>query len=213
MEIGQKPAAVRFDHVSLSYGNEQVLEDLSFEIDPGAKAVVRGPSGTGKTTVMRLIMGFEQPDAGSVYIDGLRVEPESARQIRKRLAWCPQEARIGSGAVQDVLNFPFTFEANSDRKPDSEQVRRVLNDLALEPEILQKSYDRLSGGQKQRIALAMGILLARPLLLLDEPTASLDAASRQRVAELFLAKREGTVVSTSHDQDWISRCDKVIELY
>jgi len=203
---------IRFENVTLRFGEEQVLDDLSFELEPGSKTVLEGPSGSGKTSILRLCMGFQQPNQGNIYFNDELLNAESISNIRKQIAWLPQDAQVGMGSVRDVLNFPFTFKSNESEAPTDDSLKDLLSQMALNNGILDKSFRDLSGGQKQRIGIALCLLLNRPLFLLDEPTASLDPASKRKVMNLLFSNPDRTILSTSHDPEWVEQTDNVIHL-
>lgn len=187
-----------------------MLEDFSLEIEMGDHLVLKGASGTGKTTLLRLILGFEEPTAGNIYYRGRRLENSVIHNIRKESAWLPQDLNLGDGTVKDVFGYPFSFKVNSSNYPGTEEIFKVFNQLNLGSEIWEKNFRDLSTGQRQRVGIALCYLLKKPILLMDEPTSALDEDSRKKAAELLLDKNT-TVISTSHDSWWIARCNKIVE--
>jgi ATP-binding cassette subfamily B protein len=195
---------IAFDHVSFSYGGEnEVLKDVSFQIEPGQVAAIVGPSGTGKTTIVSLIPRFYDPVAGNVKIDGTDVRRHSLKSMRDQISF----------VLQDTLLFRATIWENiAYGKPDAppKEIIRAAK-LANAHEFIEKmpeGYDTmigergvtLSGGQRQRIAIARAIIRDTPILILDEPTSGLDAASEQAVIEALdrLMKGRTSVVIAHH---------------
>lgn len=203
---------LRVENVSFSYGNEQIFRDFSLTVETGYNIAVKGESGTGKTTLFRLLMGFEQPDQGRILFNGEPIGKSGYSNLRTQTAWLPQDLNLGTGPVQDVVRFPFTFDHNADKKPGEKEILDLLDSLNLNGDVLEKRFSDLSTGQRQRIGFAICILLEKPLLLLDEPTSALDAASKKQVFSLLADSRERTILSTSHDPWWLERCDKIVEL-
>ena len=164
------------------YG-KPVLTDLSFEILPGEKVFLSAPSGKGKTTLLRILCGLEKADSGTV--EGL--DPQS-------VSYCFQEPRLFPQltALQNVVC------VLSDPKQAEPRARELLAELDL-GDAADKLPHELSGGMKQRVALARALLADRPILLLDEPFAALDAELkgrvRQTVAEVC---RDKTLILVSH---------------
>lgn len=203
---------LRVEKVSFSYGNEQIFEDFSLTVETGCNIAVKGESGTGKTTLFRLLMGFEQPDQGRILFKGEPIGISGYSNLRTQTAWLPQDLNLGTGLVKDVVQFPFTFEYNADKKPGEKEILDLLDSLNLNGDVLEKRFSDLSTGQRQRIGFAICILLEKPLLLLDEPTSALDSASKKQVFSLLVDSRERTILSTSHDPWWLKRCDRIVEL-
>lgn len=205
---------ITFKGVSFSYQMESagLIDSCSFKLEKGDKMVIKGESGTGKTTLFRLIHGFEKPKEGKIFYKGKELDLSAIKQLRKESAWLPQDLNLGSGPVNEVLTFPFEFSANRKSAPGLEQLRITFDKLGLEESLLEKNFADLSTGQRQRAGVALCYLLDKPLLLLDEPTSALDKASKQKVIDLLFEEPKRTILSTSHDPYWIEQCEKVIEI-
>ncbi|MDX1586191.1 MAG: ATP-binding cassette domain-containing protein [Balneolaceae bacterium] len=203
-----------FEEVSFTYQKESdtLIQSCSFDLYEGEKLAVKGESGTGKTTLFRLLHGFEHPESGNIRYKGEELAPQVYRKLRKESAWLPQDLNLGKGPVREVLSYPFGFSANQSKLPQSGQFESTFEKLGLERELLDKDFADLSTGQRQRAGIALCYLLDKPLLLLDEPTSALDKASKQKVVDLLLENPERTIFSTSHDPFWIEQCNKIIEL-
>jgi iron(III) transport system ATP-binding protein len=194
------PIAVRLDSISKSYGDTPALQDVSLELEAGSMLALLGPSGCGKTTCLRLIAGFERPDAGTVEIDGRRVASASSMIP-------PERRRVGL-VFQDLALFPHLSARQNiaygiRRDPD----QRVRTDELLEMVGLSADAERLphelSGGMQQRVALARALAPRPDVLLLDEPFSSLDQAMRTQLrAEVRQILREArqSAIFVTHDQ-------------
>lgn len=184
------------------------MTNLSFQAAAGQHTVLQGASGCGKSTILKLLLGFYPLQSGHISIDGTDHHPQS---IRRQTAWLPQELDLGSGTVREVLSKPFEFAANSSHAPSLADQQNALQQLGLDAEIPGKPFRDLSTGQRQRVGLALCFLLDKPLLLLDEPTSALDRHSKEQAAALLL-KGNRTILSTSHDPFWVEQADHLIEL-
>jgi iron(III) transport system ATP-binding protein len=196
-------APIRLRGVSKSFGATRAVRDVTLEIERGELMAVLGPSGCGKTTLLRLIAGFETPDAGSVTV-GDEVVAGPGRLV-------PPEKRPVGMVFQDYALFPhLTVEANVafglSRRPREE--RETLTKRTLELVGLQHKAgshpQELSGGERQRVALARALAPEPELVLLDEPFSSLDATLRaglRREVELILREAEATALLVTHDQE------------
>ena len=169
---------IEFKAVSLSFPGEKVLEKFSFEIKKGEKVVFQGPSGRGKSTILNLILGFIKPDEGQINFDGILVTDRNIQKLRSDCSWLPQDFQLGEGTVRNVIYQPFNFRRNQNQKPGIDRVIEVLGHLGLEQNLLDKNFTAISEGQKQRVGLAICFLLNRTVILLDEPTSSLDSKSK-----------------------------------
>lgn len=201
----------QFRGVGKSYGSQTIFKNLNLDIDAGSSMVLSGASGSGKTTFIRLLLGFDQPDRGQIYYRDRTLSPGIIGDLRSRMAWVPQEAHNERGAVRDVALHPFTFGVNRELKPTDDKLKSTLQELHLNIP-LDRRYNQLSGGEKKRLRLAIALLLERPVLLLDEPTASLDDNARKAVMNTLFNLPGKTIISTSHDHEWIEKCDTVREV-
>jgi ABC-type bacteriocin/lantibiotic exporter with double-glycine peptidase domain len=199
---------ISFKDVTFGFDGKPVLNHFSFDAQHGKHTVLRGESGSGKSTVLQLLLGFYRPSSGSILFNNKVL---NFQDIRKRTSWLPQDLNLGSGTVQDVIAQPFEFAQNKSRENEAKEQKKILQNLGMDPQIMTKQFRDLSTGQRQRIGLAICYLLDKPLLLLDEPTSSLDKVSKQKVADLLLTN-EKTIISTSHDPFWVNHADKIIDI-
>lgn len=204
---------IELRNISHSFGDRKIFDRFSLSLYKGEKVVIKGRSGTGKSTLLNFIMGFLMPDEGSVKINGEELNRESISGIRKLMVWLPQGALIaGDGTVTDAIMHPFSFAGNKSIKPEKNTIIEEGMKLGLGKGIIESRFEELSGGEKQRVGLLICKLLKRPLMLLDEPTSALDKQSVELSAEYLLGDRQATVLSTSHDELWLDSCDRVVEL-
>jgi len=204
---------IRLENISLKFGDKEIFKDFSLEINKGEKIAVKGPSGSGKSSMLDMFMGFRIPEKGSVFINSSKLEKSSVKQLRKYICWLPQNVNIiGSGLVESVINNPFLFSANKILLPDKKTIEQNFELLNLDKTILNNTIESVSGGEKQRIGIILCKLLQRPVLLLDEPTSALDKESVKKVLDYLMGNTELTILSASHEDLWLERCDRVIEL-
>ena len=177
---------LRVCNLCKSFGDNVVLKNLSFEIAPGEKVFLSAPSGKGKTTLLRILSGLEKADGGSV-------EGISPRDI----SYCFQEPRLFPQltALQNILCIL------PDPKKEEERGLELLKALGLE-DGANKLPKELSGGMKQRVALARALMSDRPVLLLDEPFAALDAELKDSVRRIVAdLSRDKTLILVSHQPE------------
>lgn len=194
---------ITFDQVSFSYSNTPVLKEVSFHVYPGEFIGMIGPNGGGKTTLLKLILGFLKPAKGKVYVFGQNAVSHSA--YSNRLAYVPQSGRFDRDfpiSVEEVVlsglisHLPWygRFRA-ADRQAAKEALERTrLSHLAEHP------FGTLSGGQAQRVLIARALVSKPELLLLDEPTASVDSQAEADIyALLNQLKGQMTILMVTHD--------------
>lgn len=202
---------IRFDHVSVSVYEKTILSDISFSLFPGQKAVLCGKSGSGKSSVLRALLGLHPITSGTVYFQEQPLSSSSVQAIRSHTSYIGQEPMLGAETVREALLLPFQFKTHRGHRPTEAQLIEVLHRLQLPSDILSRESNRVSGGEKQRIALARGLLLGKKLYLLDEVTSALDAQSKQVVFDVF-SDPNLTVLSVAHDPEWLELCDTIFEL-
>ncbi len=179
--------------LTVTFGDKMALRGVDFEIRPGESVSLWGPNGAGKTTALRALLGLVRY-GGSVRVAGL--DPRRrGKEARRQIGFVPQEIGFqGELEAEETLRFFARLRRVADRR-----VEELLAWLGLEEE-RRRPVRTLSGGQKQRLALGVALLADPPILLLDEPTANLDAAARGSLYELLGQLREQgkTLVFTSH---------------
>jgi spermidine/putrescine ABC transporter ATP-binding subunit len=199
-----QPPIVEFRRVHKTFGDYRAVVDLSFSVRRGEFFSLLGPSGCGKTTTLRLIAGFEEPDAGGgeVWIDGQCVN--ALRPYERRLAMVFQNYALFPHLTIE-RNVAFGLEMRKTPRAEiPDRVRHALELVRLDPDRFARRYpSQLSGGQRQRVALARALVLEPSVLLLDEPLGALDLQLRKEMQiELKQLQRQlgTTFVFVTHDQ-------------
>lgn len=199
----RSPASVNVDGVSKTYGQQEVLSDVSFKVEPGEIFVIMGPSGSGKSVLLRHIAGLEVPTSGSLDINSLRpTEPETRNQFALALVF-QSGALFNSLSVYDNLAlYPHEHQLCA-KKEIRDRVMRALRILSIE-HAANKMPAELSGGMRKRVAIARALVMEPQLILYDEPTSELDPVMAATIAEIIATLREEYAVTSivvSHDRD------------
>ena len=205
--------------VTLRYPDrtEPALAAVSLTVEPGERLVVLGPSGGGKSSLLALLLRFAEPTEGQIRWGDTALADVPVERWRRRIAWVPQRPHLFSGTVAEnvALGAPTADRAALDRAAALAGLDAVLAALPAGWDTqLGENGLRLSAGQRQRVALARAFLRDAPLLLLDEPTAHLDAvgAAAVRDAVRRYAGADRTLVVVAHDAGWADLADRVIYL-
>ena len=206
---------IEFSHVTFAYSRDEppVLRDLSFHIRAGEYVGIAGSSGSGKSTVIRLLLGLEKPDSGLVTYDGVDVREMDIRFLRRRLGVVLQDAAIMNGSVR--ANIGLSDDADMDRVRNAARLAAIDEEIEAMPmkydTILSGEAETISGGQRQRIVLARALYHEPRLLLLDEATSAMDNAAQARVRE-NLDRLGMTRVTVAHRLSTIRDCDRILVL-
>jgi ATP-binding cassette subfamily C protein CydD len=197
-----RPCALVFEEVSFSYGERRILEGASFNLEAGASVAIMGPSGSGKSTIISGILGFLQPSAGRILVDGRELSGLESADWLPRVAWLPQRPSLFHGTIRDNIRLG-RLDAGEDEILEAARLAQVGEFLARLPGGLDSRVGEggsgLSSGQIQRLALARLFLRDPSIVLLDEPTAHLDAESALLVEEGIAALSEGrSLVLVTH---------------
>lgn len=203
---------IEYRNITISFNNQTLLSDFSLHIGKGEKVVLWGASGSGKSTLMSLIPGFNTPAKGSVFVNGLEVNANSINQIRRQIAWVPQNTSLPVNTVKEFIHIPFSFKANKQKAHKEDTILDYFKQLGLQPSIYEKQINEISGGELQRISIVTAALLEKPVLLLDEPTSALDAESIGKLITFLKKMKDTAILAISHDANFTESFDKQIKL-
>jgi len=196
------------------YGDKQVLAIEDVEIHAASITGLIGPNGSGKSTLLKLLGFLEKPTYGAILLKGKKVD-QFSDTVRTKVTLLPQEPYLMHRSVFD--NVSYGLKIRRDTKDLNSRVREALDQVGLEAEkFARRRWTALSGGEAQRVALAARLVLRPEVLLLDEPTASVDANSARLIRNASLKAKEDwgtTLVVATHDWQWLyETCDTVLNL-
>lgn len=209
--------SLAFEHVAFAYEPDRpVLHDVSFEVPAGQMAVLVGPSGAGKTTLMDLVTGLAEPTRGTVRIDGVSLADVDLRLWRRQIGYVPQELLLFHGTV----SYNVTLGDDALTRADAERALREAGAWAFVSEhpdgldrVIGERGSKVSGGQGQRLMLARALVHRPRLLILDEATTGLDPAMERSICRTLLELRGGlTIVAVSHQRALQEVADLVLEV-
>lgn len=201
-------SAIQLKNVSVSLHGTAVLRDISVKIGAGQITGCIGPSGAGKTTLVRTIVGRQRAASGSIDVLG---QPAGGANLRGRFGYMTQTTAIYNDLTVRQNLYYFATIAGTPRRTLGSSVDDLLATVDLKPQADQLG-GQLSGGQRQRVSLAIALIGYPPLLVLDEPTVGLDPVLREQLWQLFrrLAGDGTTILLTSHAMDEAERCDDLL---
>lgn len=208
---------VQFEQVSFSYQKDQsLIENFSLEVNPGEKIAIVGPTGSGKSTLINLLMRFYEVDKGSITIDGIPIKDMSRQQLRQLFGMVLQETWLQSGTIREnlILGNPNATD---------EEIQQVLMQCQLDKMIeklpqgletpLQRQGEDFSQGQRQLLSIARVMLSQPSMLILDEATSSIDTRTGLKIQQVFQILMEGkTSFIVAHRLSTIQNADKILVL-
>ncbi len=186
------------------YDGRVLLDGVDIALERGSITTVGGPSGGGKTTLLRILGFLTEPESGRVLLDGTDVRTLSPEEVRRRVALVAQAPAMFEGTVLDNVRTGPRLQGKS--LPE-EEARRALERTGLDAQLLRNDARALSGGEKLRVALARALVLSPEAWLLDEPTAALDPERADLVVDLLrsLAAQGAPVLVVTHDERALKR--------
>jgi phospholipid/cholesterol/gamma-HCH transport system ATP-binding protein len=198
--------AVELQNVHKSFGPQTVLKGVDLAVAHGEILSVLGRSGTGKSVLLRLIVGLQKPDSGSVCVRGQDVTGlslDELNEVRKKIGFLFQQAALyDSLTVEENVAFPLKRHAQMSRNERKDRAHELLDRVGLKEEHWGKMPSQISGGMQKRVGLARALALQPEILLFDEPTSGLDPITSGEIEELILKlqqQRRTTSIVVTHD--------------
>ena len=202
--MSQSGCVLRAENLGRSVGEVVLVRDVSFELRRAEILAVVGPSGSGKSSLLRLLNRLDEPKSGTVYLEGVDYRTMAPRELRRKVGMVIQRAFLFPGTVAD--NVRFGPEQRGEAL-GSQRVDELLRQVGL-TDYAQRDVSNLSGGEAQRVSLARALANDPTVLLLDEPTSALDEASKLTVESLILSvvrQAQLTCVIVTHDRQQAQR--------
>lgn len=213
-EKAEDPGTIEFRNVSFSYGDREVLSNISFAAESGSKTAIVGRSGSGKSTVLNLIEQFYRPEEGTILLNDKEICAYEISSYRNLFAYLPQNAPGFSGTVRDMLTY------GAKKEYSDEELYEILQRVGMQESVemlggldyeVGTNATKLSGGQRQRLAVARLLLQDAKIVLADEATSALDADGASRISKLIDEYAEGkTRIVVSHDLSTVENADQII---
>lgn len=205
---------LKVNNLNIAYNNHIVIRDFSMQLRRGEMVAITGASGSGKSSLLRALMGFVPLTSGEIIFDGAQMHKGQMEKLRRHTAFLPQDLSFPCEWVSEVLETPFLFKNNKNTTVTKEMWHEAFECVGLDNRIMDKRLNEISGGQRQRMLFAVIAMLDKELILLDEPTSSLDSESATLVTKFIkdMCKRGKTVLAVTHDKHFAEECDRIINI-
>lgn len=205
---------LKVNNLNVAYNSHIVIRDFSMQLQRGELVAIIGASGSGKSSLLRALMGFVPLTSGEVVFDETPIRKGEMEKIRRHTAFLPQDLSFPCEWVSEVLETPFLFKNNKNTTVTKEMWHEAFECVGLDNRIMDKRLNEISGGQRQRMLFAVIAMLDKELILLDEPTSSLDSESATLVTKFIkdMCKRGKTVLAVTHDKHFAEECDRIINI-
>ncbi len=200
--------------IAISVDARPLLRDVELALSAGELVALCGPSGTGKTMLLRAIVGLDDPSAGDATLEGLSADDWGQPQWRRRVLYVAQRPVMLPGTVRDNLALPFEYAVAGQVFPEL-RARELTARLLLGEQTFDQAAVDLSEGERQRVAIARALLVEPSVMLLDEPTSALDPAATEAVEQIIreMAERGLAALVVTHSREQAERwCDRVVDL-
>jgi putative ABC transport system ATP-binding protein len=204
---------LELENISMEFDGTVLFKKLNLELKAGEVVGITGPSGSGKSTILRIAVDLISPTEGKVKCEGTEIIDCDPREVRRKVILVPQQATMFPGTVRENLLWGLRINGLD---AEDEELEKILEEVKLKREFLDKIAENLSGGEKQRIGIARALLLEPSALLLDEPTSALDEKSTIAVEQTIndvVEKRNIGVLIVTHNKEQAQRfTSRIIDL-
>jgi ATP-binding cassette subfamily B protein len=214
VELGNVNGRIEFHNVSFSIDGKNILENISFTVEPGERVALVGPSGAGKSTIVKLLFRQYDPTSGEILIDGTPIREVTLNSLRNALCLVPQEPMLFHRSLFDNIRYPRP-DASREEVEQAAEAAHATDFIMRSPSgyetFVGERGIKLSGGERQRIAVARAFIKGSTIVVFDEATSSLDSESEQKIQNAFDALMMGrTTVVIAHRLSTIRRMDRII---
>ncbi len=204
---------IQLSNVAMSFGDRILFENFNLVIDQNEIVGLTGGSGSGKSTILRIVIDLLTPESGNIIVLGKPISDWDPRELRRNVILVPQESQMFSGTIRDNLLWGLSKHGET---IDDDSLHEILREVKLDSLKLDDDAFNLSGGEKQRVAIARALVMNPAALLLDEPTASLDeeaALAVENVLSDVTRKRQIGILIVTHNKEQAHRfTSRIIEM-
>lgn len=198
------------EHVNFKVEQQVILQDISLTVPQGSFITLAGPSGSGKSTILKICARLLTPTSGKIIYQGQNITSIQPNEYRRHVSYCFQQPVLFGETVRDNLDFPYQIR---NQEPNEQRQKKLLNQVNLGQDYLDKNISSLSGGERQRVALIRNLIFVPEILLLDEITTGLDTANKEIVHRLINSyRKQGTILAVTHDTEELKNAEQIVHV-
>ncbi len=192
---------IELKNISLTYSENTLYDNFNLKVEKGELILLSGPSGSGKSSLLRMIPGFIRPHSGEVILFGQALDKHSLKSVRQKISYISQDVDFREEIVQDLIEEIFQYKINRHISSPLPKIMQLMDEFQLSQDLIHKNIRELSGGERQRLGIIICLVLDRDIWLLDEVTSALDSELKEMVVSR-IGKSGKTVLIVSHDPQW-----------
>ncbi|HLR35899.1 MAG TPA: ABC transporter ATP-binding protein [Tissierellales bacterium] len=219
IELKEVKGNITFSNVSFKYprSDNYALKNININIPVGSTVAIVGKTGSGKTTLVNLLLRLYDIEQGEILLDGTNIKDITLKSLRENIGYVPQDNFLFSTTIKDNITFPFDFEINDEKVYNASKTAEVYNNIVEFPNkfhtVLGEKGVTLSGGQKQRVSIARALIKKSPVLIFDDSLSSVDTETEEKILNnLNTITEETTTIIISHRISTVKDSDQIIVL-
>ncbi|MFZ7121191.1 MAG: ABC transporter ATP-binding protein [Eubacteriaceae bacterium] len=200
---------IEYKNIYVEFNNNIIFNNFNLFINKNEKILLNAPSGKGKSTLIKMLLGLHPNYTGDIYFEGNMVDSKNINIVRTKISYVSQDVDLPKGNVEELIQNIYKYKKNRHLNYNESRVVDILKEFEMDETILDKNIIELSGGERQRLGFIIAILLERQIWIMDEVTSGLDKKLKNYIMN-YIIKQNKTVIIISHDDCWLNQNVRVV---